>query len=262
MIKTQNFGFCALCRKEGILMDSHLTPKWIYRRLRSASNDKDDPVNVEKGSAFMTSKQIKKALLCGECEGRFSVREDYVARLTDDIATNLTQYISLIGADMPNCVELNRDKIDTERLSYFATSMIWRSCFMEGGCKLGKYEDQFRTYLLEETDFPSLAALTISIIGPATAGNAHLYNLYTAPTSGRSDLLWFHGFSLFGLTFRCFVGQALEPDWKEQICLAGPSRTKYALFLSFNNCADHQVAIRSIMGAKARGKLLTRKAKR
>ena len=196
-------------------------------------------------------------LLCGECEGRFSTREDYVAQLTDDGAAKVFQHVRIVGESMAGAVELDRDGIDTDKLSYFAISVIWRSGFIDGGCQLGKYAEQFRKYLLGEDEFPRFAALTMTIVGPSGkgAGNGDVHNMYTQPSSARDGLLWFHGFSLFGLVFRCFVGQALESDWKEQLCLAGPNGKKYALLQSAGQCADHRCAIDALMKAQPRGKL-------
>ncbi|MFZ6745962.1 hypothetical protein ACO0LC_22280 [Undibacterium sp. JH2W] len=250
-----NRGACALCLKDAVLKDSHLTPQWIYRRIRDAGNGKDDPVRVANGSACMTSQQVKKTLLCEECEDRFGKREDYVARLTATGTAQLLQYVTIVDESMTGAVELNRDEIDTEKLSYFAISIIWRSCFIAGGCSLGKYQEQFRKYLIGKDEFPHFAALTMTIIKPSETAGGDVNNMYTQPSSGRDGLLWFHGFSLFGLMFRCFVGKTLESDWKEQVCLVGPNPKKYALLQTSNQCADHRSAVDTLLNAQPRGKL-------
>lgn len=252
-----NRGTCSLCLKNTVLKESHLTPKWVYRRLRDAGSGKDDPVCIANGSAFMTSKQVKQILLCGECENLFSIREDYVARLTTITGiSHLLKSVTIVDKSMRGAVEIDRDKIDTEKLSYFAISIIWRSCFITGGCRLGKYQDQFRKYLAGEGDFPSFAALTLTIIAPTVeTGIDDLNNIYTQPSSGREGLLWFHGFSLFGIVFRCFVGQTLEHDWKKQVCLLGPNSKKYALLQTSTKCADYRNAIETLRAAKPRGEM-------
>jgi len=257
MKNKSNFGACALCLKNRTLRDSHLTPQWIYKRLRNAENGTDDPVCVANNSVYMTSQQVRRFLLCDECEGRFSTREEYVAQLTDRSATKIFQHIRIVSASMAGTVELDRDGIDTNKLSYFAMSIIWRSCFIAGGCQLGKYAEQFRKYLLGEDEFPRFAALTMTIISPSATETDHgdVHNMYTQPSSARDGQLWFHGFSLFGLVFRCFVGQALESDWKEQLCLASPNWEKYALLQAADQCADHQSALDALMNAQPRGKL-------
>ncbi len=66
-------GQCRLClRTDSELQDSHFLSKGIYRILRDAGAKNPDPFLITAGSSVQTSKQLKKHLLCKQCEGRLS----------------------------------------------------------------------------------------------------------------------------------------------------------------------------------------------
>lgn len=245
---------CALCGKQSILQDSHLLPKWAYKRLQKTDKGRDDPIHVANGSAFYTSDQTKQHLLCEECEQRFSKREDYVSRLTTsgNSGLKILQYVTQLDTPKKVLVELS-DEIDAAKLSYFAISIIWRSHVMHRGCHLGSYEPQFRRYLLEEAPFPSFAVLSMGIPEPSSRCE-NPQNWVTAPSSQRVDALWLHGFMLCGLVFRCFVGRAIKPEMK-QICLAGTNPKKYAMIQPADQYGDYQSAFDMLATAKPCGKL-------
>ena len=92
--KPSNTGDCALCGQQRILQKSHLMPKWAYRRLQQTPQGRANPMFVNDGLAAMTSKQVTSHLLCGDCEARFSEREDYVAELTE---TDATGQLKMVG---------------------------------------------------------------------------------------------------------------------------------------------------------------------
>lgn len=258
-------NICALCRQRKTLKDSHLIPKWVYKRLlHSESENNKHPVKVAGKAACLTSDQITQYLLCDDCEDRFSKREDYVARLT--VLENGTPRIlqSIVRLDTPRGVlsELGND-IDSAQIAYFASSIFWRSCVMQRGCKLGPYESQFRSYLLEETPFPPIAMLSLGILEPyaQTDNPYHGINPYvwvTEPASSRAGALRLHGFILCGLVFRCFIGQALPIMWKQKICLAGTAQRKFVSLFKPDKCEDFLNALDMLTGAKPRGKLATK----
>jgi len=231
-------------------------PQWAYRRLQKTGEGREDPVRVADGTAFHTSAQITQHLLCEDCEGRFSRRENYVAKLTtlENGGPKILQYVTRLNTPRGLLAELS-DDIDTAELAYFAGSILWRSCVMHRGCQLGPYESQFRSYLLEEAPFPSFAMLGLGILMPsALSDNSH--NWITEPASLRVGALRLHGFILCGLAFRCFVGQVLTATMK-QICLAGPSPKKYVSLIPSNQYGDFLGAFDMLATAKPRGKLAT-----
>lgn len=247
-------SICFLCRQPKTLQDSHLIPQWAYRRLQKTDNGRDDPVRVAGGTACHTSTQITQHLLCKDCEGRFSRREDYVAKLTtlEDGVPTILRYVTRLNTQRGQLAELSTE-VDTEQIAYFASSILWRSCVMQRGSQLGPYESQFRSYLLEEAPFPSFAMIGLCILEPsALSDNPHSW--ITEPASARAGDLRLHGFILCGLAFRFFVGQALTATMK-QICIAGPSPKKYVSLIPSDQYGDFLGAFDMLATAKPRGKL-------
>lgn len=250
---------CALCKKQKEIVKSHLIPKFAYKRLKSNNSENNDPIHISHGSAFATSKQFTKELLCQKCEELFSQYEDYVARLTKYDGSNLKILQHIIRLDTPTSilVELN-EKIDTEKLSLFAISMIWRSSVMHRSCRLGRYEEEFRKYLLNEIPFSSNAILTIRILKPSVTLNISPQNFVAEPCSIRENSTWYHKFRICGLDFRCVIGKAISPEQKK-ICLAGQGSKKYAVVLALDQSTDFMDELDSLIRATPRGRLASNK---
>lgn len=68
-------GVCALCGKFKNLKDSHFMPKAIYRYIRKGFPQHGENIvwisGTDKSAAY-TDKQVKKHLLCANCELKFS----------------------------------------------------------------------------------------------------------------------------------------------------------------------------------------------
>jgi hypothetical protein len=250
----ENGGVCGLCDKEGVLQDSHLLPKWAYKRVRNADDKGADPINIADGSAHQTSKQITQHLLCAECEGRFSRREDYVARITGWSEGKPSTIYQVPRQDTPHhkLVKLVGE-LDPERLAYFAASVIWRSHAMNRGNHLGAYAQSFVDFLLERAPFPPHAALSLGILEPADLTQLP-QSWVTEPSSTRADAVRVHGFMVCGLIFRCFVGKALTPEMRK-VCIGGPNQPKYAIAQPAEQYADFMGAATMAANAVPRGKL-------
>ena len=68
-------GLCALCREMRDLCDSHYLPKSVYRIINKSHEPHDSSpviVDVPGQAAFHSNRQLRKHLLCLDCEGRFS----------------------------------------------------------------------------------------------------------------------------------------------------------------------------------------------
>lgn len=253
-VSKKHKGICSLCWQHAELCDSHLIPKWAYRRLQRNVDGRGDPVRIKDGKAILTSTQITQYLLCAECEQRFSSRENSVAQLTEvvDGKIRLFEYVTRLETPHRLLAKLHNE-IDVATLVYFAASMIWRSAAMHRSCHLGPYELQFRNYLLDTAPFPASAALTMGILEPSTL-TERPYALITEPASMRALQMRVHGFILCGLAFRCVVGKAIQPAMKRS-GLADTNPDKYALLLPSDRCGDFLSAFDMLAGAKPRGKL-------
>src|SRR4051812_38102324 len=91
-------GKCALCLETRELRKSHFLPAGFYRIMREGAPT-ENPVLVNKTSAFMSSAQVKAYLLCGECEQRFNqAGEDWVLKNCWRSATEFHLHSRLMGA--------------------------------------------------------------------------------------------------------------------------------------------------------------------
>lgn len=245
-------GTCALCGQSRVLQNSHLIPKWAYRRLQQTDTGRANPILVSEGSATFTSQQITQHLLCEICEDRFSKREGYVAKLTAiaDGTIKIMRYV-VTHDDNLEAVELGPG-IDLSKLCYFAMSVIWRSHAMGRNCQLGEYEPQFRSYLLEESPFPADASLSMAILQPsALTDNPHHY--VAPPSMAQVGSLLVAGFMICGLVFQCFIGRDLRREMK-LCCLGGTNPTKYALLRQADKLDYFADAFAQYASATPRGK--------
>lgn len=247
-------GTCALCMKNADLQNSHLLPKWAYRRICEADPAASQaPVNVVGGNAVLCNKQTTGHLLCAECEQRFSTRENYLARLTElkNGQIKIFGYVTRLDTPERKLASLRKD-VDAEQIAYFAASVMWRGCVMTGGCKLGAYEPKFRQYLLDKAPFPKEAIISVGLFEESP--DFDTVGWVSEPASQKVGLLWLHGFLLNGLVFRCFVGKAIDQNLR-QVSLAGPNPQKYVSILKPEECNDFLAAIEVAGNAKHRGKL-------
>lgn len=103
-------GICALCKKEAVLEDSHIIPKFVFKYLIKDShngrlrNPKEPNRPLQDG--------LKMKLLCGDCEDLFSTNETHFSRsIFHPFKENKLEY--------PVMYEGNW-------LNYFITSVHWR----------------------------------------------------------------------------------------------------------------------------------------
>lgn len=246
-------GTCALCQKTADLQNSHLIPKWAYRRVCDLDlTGAKAPVQIVGGNAFSSNRQTIKYLLCAECEQLFSTCENYVSKLTelDDGQIKLFKNIKRHDSQR-KLASLNKDE-DGDQLAYFAASVMWRGCVMTGDCKLGLYEPKFRKYLLGATQFPTEAIVSVGLFEQSPTVDARSW--VSEPASTKTEIGWLHGFLLAGLVFRCWVGKTVPSGW-HQVSLAGPNPTKYVSLVKPEECADFLAAAEVAGAAKHRGQL-------
>lgn len=247
-------GTCALCQKTADLKNSHLIPKWAYRRACEGDpGGMKAPVHITDGKAFLSNKQTTKHLLCADCEQRFSTCEDYVAHLTGPNDGQIELFTKVTRPGTPEMVlaSLNMD-VKSDQIAYFAASVIWRGCVMTGGCNLGRYELKFRQYLLGTTGFPPEVAISVGIF--ENSPNIDTRGWVSEPTSTKTSIGWLHGFLIAGLAYRCWVGKNIPPLWR-QISLGGLHPEKYVSIIKPEECADFLAAVEMAGGAKRLGKL-------
>ena len=99
---------CALCKQEAELMDSHIIPKLVYRRIKSHPNSRFRSLdNISK----IWQDGEKRKMLCHDCEEKFSALETFFANhLLDPYLKNET---------IPS-------KYDSEIIFKYILSVAWR----------------------------------------------------------------------------------------------------------------------------------------
>lgn len=233
-------------------------PSWAYKRLqRFEEGQKDHPIRISNGTAIRTSKQVTKFLLCTDCEQKFSVCEDYVAKLTELDDGGVLTVMSFLDRERaldPGMAILKND-VDVGKLVYFAASIIWRSAVMYDGdgCKLGIYAENFRRYLLGEDEFPRGASMAMVILEPSEQ-MPKPYRYFTFPSSKKITSSWMHGFTICGLVFRCFIGGSIDKDVKA-LGLENDNQVKYVILTAAHEFTDFQEVSAVARSATPRGKL-------
>jgi hypothetical protein len=139
-------------------------PAYLYRRLRTPDRKDPHPVVVTKKFVTTSSKQASDYLLCSDCEDLFNKNGEAWMSLNGFEGPGKFKLQELLKAAIP-LAEIRNAKLisgkgilraETEKLAYFPTSVFWRAAVHSWKLErhrlkkinLGKYEDDFRRYLL------------------------------------------------------------------------------------------------------------------
>ncbi|MCD5970722.1 hypothetical protein [Pseudomonas quasicaspiana] len=261
---------CALCGEEkGTLIVSHFMPAAAYQHIRGvegSGNKSPVLINIQRGSAFQTDKQIKRPLLCNDCEVLFSTHgERLMGRLW---ATK---------SEFPLLEILNRDALlslgerfttydsrllDTtivNAIFYFAVSIFWRAQVWDWGRDgdaykraLGDiYEAKFREFLRFGGKLENVLVLV------DVNSDADTASIMSFPTCGRIGGDKLHSFSLLGMRFTMYVGGSINAVTKAPFSFHGVQ----IMFLASNHRhspAFHKLAEKVQRGVVAKGNLAIR----
>ena len=224
----EHIGQCRLCLNNGILKDSHLLPKSMYKLMHSSNSSKTAPYLITNQKIHQTSQQVKQYLLCGDCEQRFSKKgETWVMRncwRSEDqfhIKEILDKTEPLIssdglkayaGADIPD--------LDMDKLVYFGASIFWRASVSEWYIEsekihisLGPYEEPLRLYLLDLAPFPKNMVLEVCV------SELKKMDLSLLPKSSRTKKgCYRYKFIIPGLYFTLLVGSQLTDTERNYLC--------------------------------------------
>lgn len=228
-------GDCRLCGAVGIpLQDSHLLPKWAYRRARDFSGALrcGDPIQIADGVAIQTSRQMKEYMLCFDCEQLFCLDEDYVSRLAfqEDQTLGLAKFIRqdevisrgllIIGGVQSRAVPLSH--LNCQAIARFAASVFWRF-HVTREHQLKKFRlwkecaEALRLFACGKRKLPDRVCLTLHIpVDGAFAFTGIMSGTLFTPTTGRNGENSFHQFMAGGLLFVLSTGERSTP----RLCLA------------------------------------------
>jgi hypothetical protein len=171
-------GTCKLCLKSAMLQDSHYIPRGMYKRIRDAGRKNPNPIRISRTLTSRTSRQCTDYVLCSDCEQRLNrggetwmmngVAHGKRFRLRDRLDVALPKHV-LSEATVYSGTAIG---IDTNKLGYFALSLVWRGGIHEWPLPfgersvrlaLGPMEESIRKYLLGEDPFPPDAAVVVHV---------------------------------------------------------------------------------------------------
>lgn len=224
-------GICKLCLEEKELVKSHLLSKGLY--------PDENPVIMNRKVVVKTDAQVKDFLLCKDCEQLFNKNgESWVLPRLNDDAGNFP-LLNLLRVAMPfedaakfQAYSCEAVGIDSEKLAYFALSVLWRASARtwvllgqaSSPINLGEYEEPIREYLLGHKGFP------VGVIVNATVcTDPGSQNISFVPSS--VDNPPYTTFSLLtrGLYFRILMGSNAVADLGQVCCVTG---TRKPIFMA------------------------------
>lgn len=222
-------GICKLCLQTKDLQNSHLIPAAMYKYIRNASKRNPNPVAVGRDVTATTSKQVTDYVLCAGCEDRINNNgEREILKwvwngkrfpLGDRLAVahpyyTFTDFIAFSGTAVG---------VDTEKLAYFALSVIWRAAVHQwdlwfGGkttvLNLGGLEEPIRQFLHGDSDLPA----DIAIIVTACTDSASIGSFYT-PSRVQNIIGTAFGLHTLGIHFMANVGSDIPAGLRQACCV-------------------------------------------
>lgn len=237
-------GICRLCLKSRSLRDSHFIPGAMYKRLRDTKRQNPNPIVVTRQKTATTSKQMTDYVLCAECEQRFNKNgEDWMLKMVGEgrrFPLNDRLALAIPVHEGQSAIQYSADKtgIDTEKLGYFALSMLWRGAVHEWKgpfgdvsqkLALGATEEAIRRYLLSEAPFPNDIAVIVNVCTDRTSREFLLQ-----PVAGERDQIA-TGFEMItlGVHFLMFIGPAIPPIFRQMCCVTSKKKLLFR-----RDCSD------------------------
>lgn len=221
-------GTCALCLDEGVgLIESHVLPKWVYKRLREDGQQNPNPIYVRRGQRPRTSsQQIKEPMLCPDCDNRrLGPADNYVSRLayTKEGAFPLLEKVGAIQHASKDGSMVDLGILHREKLILFGVSVIWRAhVATHETCRqvsLGPYGDQVRRFIMKAGPFPSRVRLMMLAFPNVQVGDVTMDRMMVPPQMRRDGSMRVHEFHICGLSFHLSVGSVVQDLPRRAMCL-------------------------------------------
>jgi hypothetical protein len=160
-----------------MLQDSHYIPRGMYKRIRDAKRTNPNPILISRKLTSSTSRQCTDYVFCADCEQRLNRGESWLMKsvahgrrfpLRDRLDVALPKSV-LSEATVYNG---GLAGIDTQKLGYFALSMVWRGAIHEWPLPFGERSvqlaighmgERIRRYLVGVAPFPRDAAVLVHV---------------------------------------------------------------------------------------------------
>jgi hypothetical protein len=224
-------GRCKLCLKGGVqLLESHLMPAGMFRRLRSDEESPHPTLMTPRGSRS-SSDQIRDNVFCGECEQRLHKNgEDYVLRMaaTKDgfrLLETLLPTTSNSGKEWLRSTHTDSPGVRRDHLAYFGLSVFWRAAVHHwpGADRPGrtvkielgeKNTEILRRFLMGEGVVPATMNLMLFVLTDKLSQGV----IYLPSQSSKQNFRWGYGFVACGYMFNLLLGKAVDPV-ASRVCL-------------------------------------------
>jgi hypothetical protein len=228
-------GICKLCLKKRPLQQSHLIPAAVSQALRGSGYLSPGPVAMTKTAVMAGVRDIKAALLCRDCEQRFNRNgENWVLkRMCREGRFPLLERLKLA---IPVRVEEDRLTFSgpavgilTEKLAYFAISMLWRNVAYpwkshDGKittADIGPLQEECRRYLLGQIAFPQNVWVFVVVCSDEVSQHsAHALAEMETPFTTYS-------FLTCGLFFGILVGPDVPQEERNRCCVTSALKPIY-----------------------------------
>lgn len=233
--KSPTHGECKLCHATGELRDSHFIPKAAYKIIKESEGEA--PVVVTADVSIQTDSQMRDYVFCRQCEERFNKNgESWVMKYCSRNAEGF-KLKELIDASKPiagNGLRVysvaDTPEIDVDKLTYFASSIIWRAAMHKWrlGKKrvepiyLGTYREELRLYLLGLTPFPKNAVVWVSVIP-----EEKLWNVLIPPYGEKVNQCMRYKFPFLGISFIVFLGNQIDSAFRDMCTLRSEKQFIY-----------------------------------
>lgn len=224
---------CALCVVPSALINSHVVPRWAYKRIAEDRPDRPVPVAVENDVVMFQSNQLADFLLCEVCEDKTRRWDDYAAKVSYDKGRFpiLEHALANVIPDPGNTTRVtiaDVSDLDVNSLVLFGTSVLWRAAACPQLCptiQFGPYLETFRAFVWAggQAAFPSNARLLLTLMNTPDVSQAQ--QVITKPSAGRMRSSRLYRFMVFGMCFELLVG-GLDADLQawDGGCLARTKR--------------------------------------
>jgi len=246
-------GQCALCLKQRPIIKSHFIAAGFQRRLRTPGVKDQRPVAMTATITKLNDRPVQEQLLCYHCDQRLArYGENWMMKNAFDGKTfplleKVRLAIPISAYSFPDALAYSGDwlGIDTEKLAYFALSMLWRAAVREWrisrtetlSVEISEFrKEAMRRYLLGETPFPTAFAVMATVCTDRMSQG----NIF-APCEVLGGA-WrpAYGLLVLGIYFRIFIGANLPRAVRYKCCVTSPHKI---IFL--RNCEDVSMAASS-----------------
>lgn len=246
-------GTCPFCERAGVqLVDSHIIPRWAFRRVRG-TGAKGDPILVSTEASVQTAKQMSEPMLCAPCDQALGVYDRCGANLAyrDGRAKVLDRCTAHAVPGESWQLGNFSESIDVDGLSRFGAAVFWRGHHARctPRCNIGdSHARALRLFLRNQKPFPRTLTLTLTVyVGSGSGRNLAADSLWE-PTSETEEGLRTSDFMACGLEFRLHSGASREEGILE-ICLQNSMSRAFVIAPT-----DRSQYLRRVAAVPVRGK--------